>query len=80
MVLNARAMSFPAWRPVLALAFGLALLLASVPGRAQDWSYRVRPGDTVWDLSGKYLRRDIPWQRLQAHNRIEDPYRLPPAS
>lgn len=60
------------------LVFGLALLLASTPGFSQDWNYRVRPGDTVWDLSGKYIRHDIPWQRLQAHNRITDPYRIPP--
>lgn len=64
----------------MALAFGLGLLLAGVPGRAQDWTYRIRPGDTVWDLSGKYLRRDIPWQKLQAHNRIADPYRIPPGT
>lgn len=64
----------------MALAFCLVLLLASLPGFAQDWTYRMRPGDTVWDLSGKYLRGDIPWQRLQAHNRIADPYRIPPGT
>lgn len=69
-------------RPAIAvaLAFGLAMLLAALPGRTHDWTYRIRPGDTVWDLSGKYLRRDIPWQRLQAHNRIADPYRIPPGT
>ena len=73
-------LSLRAMRPAIALAvaFGFALLLSSGPGFSQDRNYRIRPGDTVWDLSGKYLRNDIPWQRLQAHNRINDPYRLPP--
>ena len=65
---------------VKALAFGLVFWLAALPGFANDWTYRIRPGDTVWDLSGKYLRHDIPWQRLQAHNRIKDPYRLAPGT
>lgn len=59
----------------------LALLaLASFAASAQEWRYRVRPGDTVWDLSAKYVRSDIPWQRLQSHNAVPDPYRLPPGS
>jgi hypothetical protein len=59
---------------------GLIVLLAGLPGLANDWTYRIRPGDTVWDLSGKYLRKDVPWQRLQAHNRIADPHRIPPGT
>lgn len=47
---------------------------------AEDWAYRVRPGDTLWDLSGQYLKPDVHWQRLQAHNRIANPYQLPPGS
>lgn len=47
---------------------------------AQEWRYRVRPGDNVWDLAGRYVRSDIAWQRLQAHNGIDDPYRLSPGS
>ena len=42
---------------LLLLGF-LASLAAGVA--AADWTYRVRPGDTVWDLSGKYIRHDIP--------------------
>lgn len=63
----------------MAFACGL-LLLASPPGAAQDWTYRIRPGDNIWDLSGRYLRNDVAWQRLQAHNRIADPYRLRPGT
>lgn len=58
----------------------LLALLAAGTTSAQDWRYRVRPGDTVWDLTAKYVRKDIPWQKLQAHNAVADPYRLPPGS
>jgi len=55
-----------------------ALLLLPGLAAAQDWNYRVRPGDTLWDLGGLYLKADVPWQQLQQHNRIDNPYRLPP--
>lgn len=58
----------------------LALLLSAFPLLAQDWTYRVRPGDTLWDLGARYLKPGVPWERLQAHNRVSDPYRLPPGS
>jgi len=51
----------------------LGLLLSAFPVLAQDWTYRVRPGDTLWDLGGRYLKPDVPWARLQAHNRVADP-------
>ena len=56
------------------------LLLASWSVQAQEWVYRVRPGDTLWDVTGAYLKPSIPWQRLQEHNRIANPYQLPPGS
>lgn len=58
----------------------LALLAPIGAASAQEWRYRVRPGDTVWDLTSKYVRNDISWQRLQTHNAVRDPYRLPPGS
>ncbi|HDS1038648.1 TPA: FecR domain-containing protein [Stenotrophomonas maltophilia] len=68
--------------PSFIARFFAALLcaLALLPGvaAAQDWNYRVRPGDTLWDLGGVYLKADVPWQQLQQHNRIDNPYRLPP--
>jgi hypothetical protein len=69
------------WRSALArlLALGL-LLLASASVLAAEWTYRVRPGDTLWDLAAAHLRADVAWQQLQAHNGIADPYRLPPGS
>lgn len=55
-----------------------ALCLLPAAAGAQDWNYRVRPGDTLWDLGGVYLKANVPWQQLQQHNRIDNPYRLPP--
>ncbi|WMJ71553.1 FecR domain-containing protein [Stenotrophomonas sp. 24(2023)] len=55
----------------------LALLLPGL-ALAQEWNYRVRPGDTLWDLGGAYLKPSVRWQQLQQHNRIDNPYRLPP--
>ncbi|WP_434213200.1 FecR domain-containing protein [[Pseudomonas] boreopolis] len=50
----------------------------SMPVQAADWNYRVRPGDTLWDLSARYLKPDVPWQRLGSFNAVADPYALPP--
>ncbi|RDZ29061.1 LysM peptidoglycan-binding domain-containing protein [Lysobacter silvisoli] len=58
----------------------LLLVAVSVPAYAQEWSYRVRPGDNLWDLSARHLRPDVDWRRLQRLNRVDDPYRLPPGS
>lgn len=67
--------------PGLLLLLALLTLLSSTGvASAQEWRYRVRPGDTVWDLTAKYVRKDIPWQQLQAHNAVADPHRLPPGS
>lgn len=66
---------------LLARCCVLLLLLACSPlASAEDWNYRIRPGDTIWNLAGEYLKPGIPWQRLQTHNRIPNPYQLPPGS
>ncbi|MEL1263849.1 FecR domain-containing protein [Pseudoxanthomonas putridarboris] len=62
------------------MALLIALWIACLPAFAEDWAYRVRPGDTIWDLAGEYLKPDVPWQRLQEYNRITNPYQLPPGS
>lgn len=59
---------------------GLLLLACMAPASAQDWSYRIRPGDTIWDLSGEYLKPGITWHKLQEYNQIANPYQLPPGS
>jgi len=72
-----RLLRFPLAVRALAL---VVLLLSAAPLLAQDWTYRVRPGDTIWDLSARYLKPSIAWEQLQSHNGIADPYRLPPGS
>lgn len=65
----------PAW-----LAAALLLAGFAQGARAGDWTYRVRPGDTLWDFAAAYLKPDRGWQQLQAYNQVADPYRLPPGS
>lgn len=63
---------------VLVACLLIGLLAASLPAGAEDWNYRVRPGDTLWDLSARYLKPGIAWQRLGTLNAVTDPYALPP--
>ncbi|MGE8225252.1 MAG: FecR family protein, partial [Stenotrophomonas sp.] len=66
-------------RPSLLLLLATVLLFCWAGiASAQDWNYRARPGDTLWDLGARYLKNDVQWQQLQAHNQISDPYRLVP--
>ncbi len=62
----------------------MAVVLLSLSGmrtsHATDWIYRVRPQDNIWDLSGRYVKPDIPWQKLQDYNKVSDPYHLVPGS
>ncbi|WP_421569870.1 FecR domain-containing protein [Stenotrophomonas sp. PD6] len=79
MTVSSTRFPHPAW--LCARLFLLAaLLLPAFAASAQDWTYRVRPGDTLWDLGDRYLKPSVPWQRLQSHNRVADPYLLPPGS
>ncbi|MCW0387701.1 hypothetical protein NB722_002240 [Xanthomonas sacchari] len=55
-------------------------LLLPPTAMAQDWHYRVRPGDTLWDLGRLYLRPGMDWARLGQHNQVADPQRLVPGS
>ena len=49
--------------------------------RCREWLLRLAPApDTLWDVAGAHLKPSIPWQRLQEHNRIANPYQLPPGS
>ncbi|MDH3279926.1 MAG: FecR domain-containing protein, partial [Gammaproteobacteria bacterium] len=62
-------------------AIGMVLLLTVPTAGAQDWVYTVRPGDTLWDLSAKYLKRGIAYtERVRQLNTVADPYRLRPGS
>ena len=77
-------MTYRVWgRPRLnrwlrAVPFVLAFVTAAHAAPSSDWSYRVRPKDTIWDLAARYLKADIPWQKLQDYNQVADPLHLPP--
>jgi hypothetical protein len=62
----------------------LALVLPSrTPLEAQTepaWLYTARPGDTIWDLSRRYLIDWERWPEIQAMNRVADPRRIPPGT
>ena len=60
------------------LAWALLSAVFNPVAHAGDWTYRVRPGDTLWDLAATYLKPGHGWQQLQTHNRIADPFQLPP--
>lgn len=69
------------WRWLCVAAPILAALHApGVLAAPSDWNYRVRPGDNIWDLTARYLRADVPWQRLQDYNHVADPLHLSPGS
>lgn len=56
----------------------LALLPLTAP--AQDWIYRVQPGDNPWSLTQKFLDGARYWPRLQQYNNIRDPLRMAPGT
>lgn len=70
------------WRSLSMRCFVVATLaLLAIPAvHASDWFYRVRPHDNIWTLASRYLKPDVPWQKLQAYNKVADPYHLPPGS
>lgn len=84
-----------ALRTVLVLAWGVvasgwpaaslfaqpAPVSAVAPSASLDeWTYAVRPGDSLWALSREYLRSVAHWRRLQIRNRVADPMRLAPGT
>ncbi|WP_168735264.1 FecR family protein [Pseudothauera rhizosphaerae] len=56
------------------------LLLAAAAARAAEWSYVVRPGDTLIGIAENYLSQPARWGRLQALNEVADPFRLMPGT
>ncbi|MDO1529687.1 FecR domain-containing protein [Fulvimonas sp. R45] len=70
----------PSTRSARWLAVALLAGLAVPFAHAGDWTYRVHPDDTIWTLARRYLKADVPWQKLQAYNHVADPYHLPPGS
>ncbi len=44
------------------------------------WQYKVKPGDTLWSVASQHLISSSYVPKLQASNRIRNPYRLTPNS
>lgn len=65
------------------LAFTITLCFlttASVQARTEDWVYKIRKGDNLWDISEKYLI-DISYaNQIQKLNNISDPWHMLPGS
>ena len=58
----------------------LAVVLGGPPAHAHDWIYVARPGDNIWKLTEQHLKDIGYWEKLQAYNRITDPYRILPGT
>ncbi len=58
----------------------LWVLAAHAPTHATEWTYTVRPGDTIWDVVDKYAVNLYYVDKLQQLNDIDNPRRLPIAS
>ncbi|MFO1351173.1 MAG: FecR domain-containing protein [Gammaproteobacteria bacterium] len=56
------------------------MCLGTKVSAAADWIYTVRPGDNLWNLSEEYLINVSYTSRLQALNRVQDPYQIPPGT
>ena len=61
-------------------ACALVLLVASLPGTADDVPHVVLRGETPWTISARYLRSVDLWPRLVRYNRITDSQRIAPGT
>ncbi len=58
----------------------LSYLIVSPSLFANDWIYTVRPGDTLWHLSERYLKDVSYYRQVQNHNNIRSPRALDPGT
>lgn len=63
------------------LSIGVVLLsIAANQAAAADFTYVVRPGDNLWNLTERYLKGVEYWPRLLEYNRVLFPHALRPGS
>ena len=69
-------------RPIYAcwLILLASCMLFSTFALAEDWSYTVRSGDNLWNLTEKHLTSLKYVPRLQQHNGIQNPYEIAPGT
>jgi len=62
---------------VLFLAYAMVSPLTVL---ANDWIYTTRPGDTIWDISKKYLKSVNYWPKVKKHNEVNIAKHLSPGT
>lgn len=75
-----RTRSKPVGTGFVVLAALLLGLVAAAPVSAEDWIYTVRPGDTLWQLTDKYLDGRRYMHQLQEYNNVANPRKIPPGT
>ena len=58
------------------LALGICLSTASTTAQADDLTYIVQSGDTLWKIANSHLRNPDEWQQLLEYNNIVDQNQL----
>ncbi|MDH5552690.1 MAG: FecR domain-containing protein, partial [Nitrosomonas sp.] len=58
----------------------ISLLVLSTSVSAEEWTYTVRDGDNLWNVTERHLSSMKYIKRLQQLNRIQDPYAIPPGT
>ncbi len=58
----------------------ILLSMLSTPVIAEEWTYTVREGDNLWNVTERHLTSMKYVKRLQRLNRIQDPYVIPPGT
>lgn len=66
-------------RMLKALACAVCIMSSTLL-HADDWHYRVKPGDNPWSLTQKYLKGQHFWQQLVSYNNITRPRAIPPGT
>ncbi len=60
---------------------GCCAAFIALPALASDvWRYEVKPGDSLWTISERYLLDTTQWRKLRDLNKVPDPQRLAPGS
>ena len=62
----------------LAVLVAATLQITSV--RADDWRYAVQPGDSIWNVTARFLDARVSYRKLQRLNRVRQPLRLAPGT
>ncbi len=68
--MNVKQMQRMAW--IMILALGAMMYGAMSHGEESYWTYTVRPGDNIWNLSERYTTSVLHWKKLQRLNQIPD--------